>query len=50
MAATHFNKRRKLGSSDVTSVFTTELQLSASLVLQCGVLPSCGRIISIEYG
>ena len=51
------NKRRKLGildkdlgSSDGISVFTTELQLSASLVLQCGVLPTCGRIISIEYG
>ena len=57
MAETHFNKRRKLGildkdlgSSDVISVFTTELQLSASLVLQCGALPTCGRIISIEYG
>ena len=57
MAGTHFNKRRKLGisdkdlgSSDVISVFTTELQLSVSLVLQCGVLPTCGSIISIEYG
>ena len=30
MAGTHFNKRRKLGSSDVISVFTTELQLSTS--------------------
>ena len=36
MAGTHFNKRRKLGildkdlgSRDVISVFTTELQLSA---------------------
>ena len=44
MAGTHFNKARKLGildkdlgSSDVISVFTTELQLSASIVLQCGV-------------
>ena len=46
MAGTYFNKRRKLGildkdlgSSDVISVFTTER-----------VLPTCGRIISTEYG
>ena len=32
-------------SSDVISVFTTELQLSASLLLQCSILSSCGRII-----
>ena len=56
MTGTHFNKRCKLGmldkdlgSSDVISVFTTELQLSVSLVLQCGILPTCGRIILIEY-
>ena len=37
------DKRRKLGSSDVISVFTTELQLSLSLLLQCGVLPRCEK-------
>ena len=50
VTGTHFNKRRKLGSSDVISVFTTELQLSALLVLQCGVFQSCERIVLIEYG
>ena len=53
MAGTYFNKRRKLGIldkdlvfSDVISVFTTKR------VTQLTVhdLPTCGRIISIEYG
>ena len=53
VAGTYFNKRRKLGIldkdlvfSDVISVFTTKR------VTQFTVhdLPTCGRIISIEYG
>ena len=51
MAGTYFNKRRKLGildkdlgSSDVISVFTTDTRFTVR------VLPTCGWIISIEYG
>ena len=53
MAGTYFNKRRKLGIldkhlgfSDVISVFTTERVTRFTV----RVLPTCGRIISIEYG
>ena len=53
MAGTYFSKRRKLGivdkdlgSSDVISVFTTERVTRFTV----RVLPTCGRIISIECG
>ena len=53
MAETFFNKQRKLGildkdlgSSDVISVFTTECITRFTV----RVWPTCGRIISIEYG
>ena len=53
MAGTYFNERRKvgildkdLGSSDVISVFTTERVTRFTV----RVLPTCGRIILIEYG
>ena len=53
VAGTYFNKRRKLGildkdlgSSDVISVFRTEHVTRFTV----RVLPTCGRIISIEYG
>ena len=53
MAGTYFYKRRKLGildkdlgSSDVISLYTTERVTRFTV----RVLPTCGGIISIEYG
>ena len=53
VAGTYFNKRRKLGifdkdlgSSYIISVFTTERVTHFTV----RILPTCGRIISIEYG